>query len=146
MTDLNRVSLIGRLTNDFGTDNKSYSVLPTGTAKMNISIAVNSSHKKGEEWVNESSFFDIVIFGKMAENLKMRLLKGKQVAVAGHLKQDRWKDKETGANKSRIYIIADSIQLLGSKIENENNGNARNQSFAENNSVSTNEFTEDVPF
>ena len=146
MTDINSVVLIGRLTQDI--DERNFGYLPTGTAKANVSIAVNSSHKKGEEWVNEASFFDIVIFGKMAEGLKPHLVKGKQIAVTGKLKQDRWKD-QNGNNKSRIYIIAESIQLLGGKNDNENNtekSNAFVPAAEESFSTSSEDYPEDILF
>ena len=147
MTDLNRVDLIGRVTHDI--DDRNFSYLPTGIAKANVSIAVNSSRKKGEEWIDEVSYFDIVIFGKMAENLKSLLTKGKQIAVAGKLKQERWKDKETGNNKSRIYIIAESIQLLGGKSENVNNAEKTNVSMPateETFFASSEDYSENIPF
>lgn len=51
MTDINRVAVIGRLTRDLGTDEREFGYLPNGTARANISIAVNSSkdfHAEGE--------------------------------------------------------------------------------------------------
>lgn len=114
MTDINRVVLIGRLTRDLGSDERSWGYLPNGQARANVSIAVNRSSKQGEEWVDEVNYFDVTIFGKTAENLKSYLLKGKQVGVEGHLKQERWKDLQ-GNNRSRVVILADNIQLLGGK-------------------------------
>ena len=110
MTDINRVVLIGRLTHDLGSDDRSWGYLPSGQALANVSIAVNRSKKSGDEWVDEVSYFDIAIFGKTAENLKPYLLKGKQIAVDGHLKQDRWKDDD-GKMHSRIFIIAEHIDF-----------------------------------
>jgi single-strand DNA-binding protein len=85
--------------------------MSNGTARANVSVAVNRRRKSGEEWVEDVSYFDITIWGKTAENLKPYLLKGKQIAVDGHLKQDRW-EKE-GQKFSKVSIVADSVQLLG---------------------------------
>lgn len=93
MTDLNHVVLIGRLTQDLGNDERSFGYLPNGQARANVSIAVNRNKKQGDEWINEVFYFEVAIFGKTAENLKPYLLKGKQIGVDGHLKQDRWKDQ-----------------------------------------------------
>lgn len=85
MTDTNHVVLIGRLTRDLGTDERSFAYTANGTARASISIAVNRSAKRGDEWTDEVSYFDITIWGKTAENLKPYLLKGKQVAVDGQV-------------------------------------------------------------
>ena len=114
MTDLNHVVLIGRLTRDLGSDERDFGYLPNGQARANVSIAVNRSKKQGDEWIDEVSYFEVAIFGKTAENLKPYLLKGKQIAVDGHLKQDRWKDQQ-GNNRSKISIVAENVQLLGGK-------------------------------
>lgn len=58
MTDVNDLNVIGRLTHDL--DTRSFAYTPQGTARMNISIAVNRSVKRGEEWTDEVSFFDVV--------------------------------------------------------------------------------------
>lgn len=109
MTDINNVFLIGRITKDVGSDERSFSYIGNGTAKATVNIAVNRSVKKGEKWEDETSFFDVVIWGKMAENLKPRLTKGTQIAVSGYLKQDRW-EKE-GQKQSRVQIIADMVEI-----------------------------------
>lgn len=121
MTDTNHVVLIGRLTRDLGADERSFAYTANGTARANISIAVNRSVKRGDEWADEVSYFDITIWGKTAENLKPYLLKGKQVAVDGWLKQDRW--EKDGQKFSKVGIVANTVQLLGGKSDNGNNEN-----------------------
>ena len=118
MTDINNVTIIGRLTRDCGQQDFQY--LQSGTAVARISIAVNRSKKQGDQWVDEASFFDVVIFGKTAENLHPYLQKGKQIAIKGYLKQDRWKDKQTGEDRSRVSIVADEVQLIGGQSQNGN--------------------------
>ena len=114
MTDLNHIVLIGRLTKDCGADERSFSFVGNGNAKAVISLAVNRSVKKGDNWEDEVSYFDVTIWGKMAENLKPKLVKGKQICVEGYLKQDRW--EKDGQKKSRININAEKVQLLGGGI------------------------------
>ena len=157
MTDLNHVVLIGRLTQDLGNDERSFGYLPSGQARANVSIAVNRNKKQGDEWVQETSFFEVAIFGKTAENLKPYLLKGKQIGVEGHLKQDRWKDQQ-GNNRSKISIVAENVQLLGGKNEDTTqnaSGNYQQQSFTPKANTqyqtppappSDDEFPEDIPF
>lgn len=113
MQDLNHWIGIGRLTKDLGTDERSFGYVGNGQARANVSIAVNHSKKQGDQWVTEVDYFDVTIWGKTAENLKPYLLKGTQICVDGHLKQDRW--QKDGQNFSKISIVADNVQLLGGK-------------------------------
>lgn len=107
MTDLNNVTLIGRVTKD-----GELSYTQNGKAVLNFSIANNRSYKSGKQWQDEASFFDCRVWGSFAESLMQRLAKGVQVAVSGRLQQDKWKDKQTGQWKSKVYILADSVQVL----------------------------------
>ena len=129
MQDINNLILVGRLTRDIEIK---YS--QGGKAIGTTSIAVNRSVKNGEQWVDEASFFDITLFGKTAENLKQYLVKGKQVAIKGSLKQDRWNDKETGKQKSKISIVTEDIELLGGKSDSGTHAS------------NSNEFPEDIPY
>lgn len=106
--DTNEVIVIGRLTRD-----AELKMTAAGLAITSFSIAVNRSVKKNDEWTDEASFFDCVLFGKMGEIIVQYLTKGKQIAVVGSLRQDRWTDKE-GANRSKVVINAETVQLLGS--------------------------------
>ena len=122
MTDLNHVVLIGRLTQDLGSDERSFGYVGNGQARANVSIAVNRSKKKDDQRIDEVSYFNITIWGKTAENLKPYLTKGKQICVEGYLKQDRWEHE--GKKESRITIVADNVQLLGGKSESAGNDNS----------------------
>ena len=140
-TDLNKVILIGRLTRDLGSNEYDFAYLSNGTAKAVVSIAVNRSVKRSEEWISDVSYFDVTIWGKTAENLKPYLMEGKQIAVEGYLKQDRW--EKDGQRFSKITVTAESVQLLGGKSENDgnNNGNYQNNSTGyQNNAVPQNTF------
>ena len=109
MTDINSVVLVGRITKDVGSDERSFSYIGNGTAKATVSLAVNRSVKKGDKWEDETSFFDVVIWGKLAENLKPRLTKGTQITVSGYLKQDRW--EKDGQKQSRVQVVADMVEV-----------------------------------
>ena len=123
-SDINSVILVGRLTRD-----AELSYLPSGTAALAFSIAVNRSKKEGEQWVEEANFFDISYISKSAENFKQYLVKGKQVGIQGSLKQDRWQDKESGQNRSKIKIMASSVQLLGGRSESGGAGGYSGQGY-----------------
>ncbi len=106
--DINRVVLVGRLTRD-----AELKYTNSGLAICAFSVAVNSSRKQGDEWVEEANFFDITVFGRQGEAIQRYLVKGQQVGVDGRLKQDRWQTQE-GQNRSKVGIIADNVRLLGS--------------------------------
>ena len=120
MKDLNVVTLIGRLTRD--------AEAPQGNGPVRLSIAVNRSKKEGDQYVDEASFVDLEYWHK---SLTPYLVKGKQIAVQGEIRQERWTDRETGAARSKLVVVVNDkagIQLLGSK---EGQGEARTGSGGE---------------
>ena len=137
MADVNKVILIGRTTHEI--DERSFGYTTGGTARLNISIAVNRREKRNGEWADRVSYFDVTIWGKTAENIKSYLHKGKQVAVEGYLDQQRW--EKDGQKYSKVCIIADNVQLLGGK-----NEGAPQQAQGYNDAGSGEDFPEDVPF
>jgi len=145
MTDLNKVFLIGRLTRDLGADERSFGYIGNGTARANVSLAVNRSKKTGDGYADEVNYFDVTIWGKTAENLKPYLTKGKQICVEGHLKQDRW--EKDGQKQSRITIQAENVRLLGGK---DGDGSQAPQSAPADNAggyePQSGDFPEDIPF
>ena len=114
MTDLNHVVEIGRLTRDISERDFGYTT--GGTARLNLSIAVNRSEKRNGAWQDKVSYFDATVWGKTAENIRPYLHKGKQIAVDGYLDQQRW--EKDGQKFSKVVIVANTVQLLGG---NENN-------------------------
>ena len=137
MADLNKVILIGRTTHEI--DERSFGYTTGGTARLNISIAVNRREKRNGEWADRVSYFDVTIWGKTAENIKSYLHKGKQIAVEGYLDQQRW--EKDGQKYSKVCIIADNVQLLGGK-----NEGAPQQAQGYNDAGSGDDFPEDIPF
>lgn len=130
-SDINAVMLTGNLTRDV-----EISYLQSGSAVGNFSMAVNRAVKQGEQRVDETSFFDVSLFGKSAEALKPYLTKGKSVSLIGLLKQDRWQDKESGQTHSRVKVIAEKIKLGGG------GGNAQQGGQA----APSTGFKEDIPY
>ena len=62
----------------------------------------------------EADFFDVVAFGTLAEACAEHLGKGRQVLVEGTLRQQTWADAGTGERRSRVEILANRVQFLGS--------------------------------
>ena len=106
--DINKWIGTARLTRD-----AEASYTQSGYAILKFGAAVNRRIKKGEEWVDEASFFDFVIWGKRGEALAQYMVKGTQVAIEGTLKQERW--EKDGQKRSKVSIDVDNIQLLGGK-------------------------------
>jgi len=114
--DITKTFLVGRLTRD--------AELTQITEKFSItkfSIACNYAKKIGDEWVEQVSYFDIE---HINSRITQYLEKGKRVAIEATPRQDRWEDKDTGKTRSKVYFLADNIELLDSK--NGNGGGSGN--------------------
>lgn len=106
---INQVCISGNLTAD-----PELKYLSTGSAVVSFTVAINSKHKKGEDWVDQVDYILVVAFGKVAENCGEYLSKGSKVVVTGKLKQDRWEDKETGKMKSNTKVVAALVEFMSS--------------------------------
>ena len=143
MTDLNHVIEIGRLTRDISERDFAYTT--GGTARLNLSFAVNRSEKRNGAWQDKVSYLDVTVWGKTAENIKPYLHKGKQIAVDGYLDQQRW--EKDGVKYSKVVIIADSVQLLGGNENGQQSAQQAQQPAGEYQSAgSGDDFPEDIPF
>jgi single-strand DNA-binding protein len=108
MASFNRVVLVGNLTRDV-----ELRYIPSGTAVTDISLAVNERVKKNDQWVEEANFFDVTLWGRTAEVAAEYLSKGSSVLIEGRLKQDKW--EQDGQKKSKIKVVGERMQMLGSK-------------------------------
>lgn len=110
MPSFNQVTLMGNLTRDPELRDAG------GTAVCDLGLAVNRTWKNRDgEKQEEVSFFDITVWAASAENCAKYLSKGRAVLVSGRLLQDRWQDKESGENRSKVKVVASSVQFLGGK-------------------------------
>ena len=101
--DINSLNIVGRLVRDVN-------VKQVGKATLlEFTIANNYRQKKGGEWTDETSFFEVDLWAK-GEGLVEYMTKGRQVAVTGELRQERW--EQDGQKRNRIKIVASSLQLL----------------------------------
>jgi single-strand DNA-binding protein len=106
--DLNQVELIGNVTNDI---NLKYT--PNGRAVGNFSIATNRRYKNQttDQWQDEASFHNIVVWGNDAEGMSQRAKKGTRVFIQGRLQTRSWDDQD-GKKNYRTEVVADKIILL----------------------------------
>jgi single-strand DNA-binding protein len=105
--DLNIVSVIGNLVRD-----PEIKFTSAGTPVTKMSIANNYTFKQGEEIKEEVNFFDIVVWSNQAVNCEKYLKKGSKVAVTGMLRQNRWTDETTQQGRSKVEIVANTVQFL----------------------------------
>ena len=106
MSDINCVTLTGRLTRD-----AELKYTQNGGAIVRFSIAVNRSKRNADgSWADEASYVDCVYFGKGAESVNSYLSRGRQVAVSGELRQSRW--EQDGQTRSRVEVFVNNLSLL----------------------------------
>lgn len=118
MANLNRVLLIGNLTRD-----PELRVTPKGTAICQFGLAVNRTFKD-ESGGNreETTFIDVEAWGKQGELISKYCTKGRPLFVEGRLKLDQWEDKTSGQKRSRMRVVLENFQFLGSRGEGEGGG------------------------
>lgn len=105
----NRVILVGNLTRD-----PELRYTPSGTAVTDIGLAVNDRRKnQAGEWVEETTFVDVTLWGRTAEVASEYLSKGSSALIEGRLKLDTW--ETDGQKRSKLKVIGEKLQLLGSR-------------------------------
>src|ERR1700761_1703038 len=110
MASFNKVILVGNLTRD-----PELRYTPKGTAVAKVGLAVNRNwtSETGEK-KEEVTFVDVDIFGRTAENVSQYMRKGRPILIEGRLRLDQWDDKQTGQKRSRLGVVAETVQFLGS--------------------------------
>lgn len=116
---MNQVVLIGRLTRD-----PELRFIPnSGTAVARFSLAVNREFKR--EGQPDADFFNIVVWGKSAENCANYLKKGRLCAVNGNLRNNNYEDKN-GVKHYNVEVIANRVEFLEWGDRNEQSGQNQN--------------------
>ncbi len=111
MASYNCVILMGNLTRD-----PELRYIASGTAVTDIGLAINDRRKNANgEWVEETTFVDVTLWGRTAEVAGEYLSKGSPVFIDGRLKLDEWQDKDTGQKRSRLKVVCNRMQLIGAK-------------------------------
>jgi single-strand DNA-binding protein len=117
MSDINRVTLVGRLTRD-----PELRGLPSGTSVLNIGLAVNGRQKdQSGNWTEKPNFFDVKVFGAQADMLANHLAKGRRIGVDGRLEWSSW-DAQDGTKRSKVEVVAQSVQFLDSRGDGDGGG------------------------
>lgn len=112
MASFNKVILVGNVTRD-----PEVRFTPGGTAVTDVGLAVNRfwMDKSTNERKEETTFIDVTLWGRTAEVAGEYLAKGRPCLIEGRLQLDQWDDKETGQKRSKLKVVGDTLQLLGSR-------------------------------
>src|SRR5262245_64323529 len=110
MANFNKVILVGNLTRD-----PELRYTPKGMAIAKVGLAVNRNwtNEAGEK-KEEVTFVDVDIFGRTAENVAQYMRKGRPILIEGRLRLDQWDDKQTGQKRSKLGVVGEVVQFLGS--------------------------------
>ncbi|MCA9385251.1 single-stranded DNA-binding protein [Candidatus Dojkabacteria bacterium] len=144
--DLNEVRLIGNITQDLEIRRTS-----SGTAVMNFSIATNRNYKAGDDWKEETTFHNIVVWGNDAEQLEQRARKGTKVFVAGRIQTRKWEGND-GKTNYRTEVVAYTVTLLDRYEKTNSEGGSSNtkdtnySSASEEPSADSSIDPDDLPF
>jgi single-strand DNA-binding protein len=111
MASFNKVILLGNLTRD-----PEVRYTPKGSAVCDLGVAVNRQYTldSGEKR-EEVTYVDVVLWSRLAEIAGEYLRKGRPVFIEGRLQMDTWDDKQTGQKRSKLRVIGETMQLLGSR-------------------------------
>ena len=109
---VNKVILVGNLGKD-----PEVRYTSGGQAVANLRIATSRSwtDKQSNQRKEETEWHDVEVWGKQAEQCGEFLAKGRQVYVEGRLKTDKWQDKQSGQERSKVKVVADTVRFLGGR-------------------------------
>jgi single-strand DNA-binding protein len=112
MASFNKVILVGNLTRD-----PQVKYTTGGTAVAEIGLAVNRTwfDKNTNTRRDETTFVDVTLWRRQAEVAGEYLAKGRSVLIEGYLQTDSWEDKETGQKRSKLRVVCETMQMLGSR-------------------------------
>lgn len=98
----NTITIVGNTGHDV-----SLKFLNSGQAAAKVSVGVNRRWKgRNDEWQEETSWFDVVAYGDLAQNMELSLPKGTRVVVTGRMKQRTWETND-GQKRTAMELVAD---------------------------------------
>jgi len=116
MASFNKVVLVGNVTRD-----PEVRYIASGTAVSDIGLAVNDRRKTATgEWVEETTFVDVTLWGRTAEVAGEYVTKGSPLLIEGRLKLDTW--EKDGKKNSKLRVVCERMQLLGGRGEGARGG------------------------
>lgn len=111
MASYNRTIIAGNLTRDI-----ELRYTGSGTPVCGVGVAINDKRKDASgEWVEDTTFVDVTLWGRTAEVAAEYLGKGSAVLIEGRLKLDQW--EQDGQKRSKLKVVGERLQMLGGKPE-----------------------------
>ncbi len=107
---LNLVTLVGRVGGD-----PDVKYFESGSVVCNLTLAVRRQSRNSDQ----PDWFNLELWGQTAEVAANYVRKGSLIGVTGSLKLDTWKDRSTGATRTKPVIRVERMDLLGSRRDNE---------------------------
>jgi single-strand DNA-binding protein len=112
MASFNRVILVGNLTRD---PEVKYTTGGTAVAEIGMAVSRQWFDQKSNERKEETTFVDVTLWGRQAEVAGEYLSKGRPVLIEGRLQLDTWEDKQSGQKRSKLRVVGEQMQMLGSR-------------------------------
>jgi single-strand DNA-binding protein len=111
MASLNKVQIIGNISRD-----PEVKYTAHGKAVTDLGVAINRSWKdEGGNKKEEVTFVDVTLWGRVAEIAGEYCRKGGSIYIEGRLQMDTWEDKQSGQKRSKLRVVGENLQLLGSR-------------------------------
>lgn len=126
MANLNKVLLIGNLTRD-----PQLTHTAQGLAICKFGLATNRRYVVNGETQKETTFVDIVIFGKRAESFERFMRKGSAVFIEGRLNYQQWQDKESGAKRNKLEVVCENWEFVDAAGDRAGGGGGGGGGYAE---------------
>lgn len=123
MASFNKVILIGNLTRD-----PDLRTTSNGTAICDLGLAVNRRWKdQAGRDQEETTFVDVTVWNRAAENCAQYLQKGAPVLVEGRLHLEQWEDRNNGGKRSKLSVVAETVQFLAGRSDGQQQGGYQQQ-------------------
>ena len=108
MASFNQIVIAGNVGND-----PEMRFTPDGKAVTTLNVAVNDPRLVNDEWKDNTTWFRVACFGKLAERVNEKISKGIPVLVSGKLKLNQWQDKNNGEMRASLEILANKVVSFG---------------------------------
>ncbi|MEC8513394.1 MAG: single-stranded DNA-binding protein [Planctomycetota bacterium] len=119
MASFNKVILMGNLTRD---PELRYTQSNMAVCKVGLAVNRRVKDQQTDQWREEPTFVDVTIFGKRGEAFEKFHKKGASAFIDGELRFDQWEDRESGQKRSKLYVVANNWEFVGSRQDREGGG------------------------
>lgn len=100
------ITIVGSLGGD---PELKYTAAGQPLCSFNVAVSHRYKARGSDDWTEETSWVSVTAWQSLAENVAASCIKGTRVIVVGRLKEDSWEDRDSGAKRSKLTVVADSI-------------------------------------